>query len=253
MQVHLRWITPHAESTIAEIARVSSPVNQYNPDYVRLIKYLIKNKHWSPFEMANATFEIVTSRAIAQQILRHRSFSFQEFSQRYADVVDIESVELRQQATKNRQSSTDIINPVIETIHHERIWDSYHTVYANKAVENHMKASISLYNKLIAAGVAKESARFVLPLATQTRLYMNGSIRSWIHYLDLRMDIHAQKEHRQVAQQIELILRQQLPTIFAALDTIKREKEINDQLVRMLKDYQITDTQLLEQMLSAPT
>lgn len=250
MTVTLKWITPQAESIIAYIARVSNPANQSNPNYEKLIGYLIKNKHWSPFEMANATFEITTSMAIAEQMLRHRSFSFQKFSGRYAPMESIQPVEMRIQAIKNRQSSEDVFNPVIQTIQHERDWDSSYNIYADEAIRKHMEQSMFLYHKLLNANVAREQARMVLPLATSTTLYMNGTIRSWIHYLQLRNDEHAQKEHRLIAQQIEKILRAELPTIFAALDGIKRDEENNRLLLELLHDHSVSDATFLEMLLT---
>ncbi len=190
------------EELIVYCARVSNPSNQMNMESApKLIKYLIKNKHWSPFEMVNVCFEIVTSRAIAAQILRHRSFSFQEFSQRYAQALSVEPIELRKQALSNRQSSTDIISD--ESI--------------NQKIEDHINDSLLLYNELIDNGVAKETARMVLPLTTQTTMYMNGSLRSWIHYLDVRAHEHTQKEHRDIAYDIKSVLALEFPNVFEAL------------------------------------
>jgi len=175
-------------------ARVSSPDNRLNHETApKLLEYLIDSKHWSPFEMVSMAFEIETSRAIAQQLLRHRSFSFQEFSQRYAEVTELEPVELRYQAKKNRQSSTDVC-------------DCPELV---KEVNNHLHASAELYRRLLRYGIAKESARFVLPLTAQTTLIMHGTLRSWIHFLDQRCDEHAQKE----VQLIALEIRKQLTTV----------------------------------------
>ena len=191
-------LTP--EQLIVYIARVSNPSNQLNHETAdKLINFMITHKHWSPFEMVDMTVEIVTSRAIAQQILRHRSFSFQEFSQRYAAVLDMEPVQIRKQAQKNRQSSEEVFNPHLEygfekDLHDRRIYTD-----ADKAIKNHIKESEDLYNALIKAGAAKECARMVLPLTTQTKIYMKGSIRSWIHYLMIRCDEHVQLEHREIA------------------------------------------------------
>lgn len=194
----------NAEELIVYCARVSNPSNQMNMETApKLIKYLITNKHWSPFEMVNVCVEIVTSRAIAAQILRHRSFSFQEFSQRYSKALDIEPVEIRKQAITNRQSST------------EKILDEK----LNKKIDNHLDLSISLYEELIQNGVSKETARMILPLTTQTTLYMNGSLRSWIHYLDVRAHEHTQKEHRDIAYAIQDILKIEFPNIFEALSS----------------------------------
>lgn len=246
MTVVLKWITPDAENIIAQIARVSNPANQYNPSYTGLIKYLIKNKHWSPFEMANATFEITTSIVIAEQMLRHRSFSFQKFSGRYAAMESIQPVEIRRQAIKNRQSSEEVFDPVIQTILDGTGEYQYR---ASTEVRKHMEQSMFLYGRLLNAGVAREQARMVLPLATSTTFYMNGTIRSWIHYLQLRNDAHAQKEHQLIAQQIESILRQHIPVIFTALDLIKQEEENERLLLSLLAQYSVTNDQLLEMLL----
>lgn len=194
------------ESLIVYIARVSNPSNQMNHETAdKLIAYLVKNKHWSPFEMVDMTVEIVTSRAIAQQILRHRSFSFQEFSQRYAVATEMEPVQLRKQADKNRQSSTEIFNPML---------DGFFTqVTADKAIDDAVKHCEDVYKRLLDAGVAKECARMVLPLTTQTKIYMKGSVRSWIHYLQIRCDEHTQLEHREIALAIMEIFKTQFPNI----------------------------------------
>ncbi len=198
-----------AEELIVYIARVSNPSNQLNKDTSeKLIAYLVKNRHWSPFEMVDMTVEIVTSRAIAQQILRHRSFSFQEFSQRYAKVTEIEPIQLRKQAEKNRQSSSDTFDP---TLGHEE-------ETASEVIKTHLDASQELYTVLIAHGVAKECARMVLPLSTQTRIYMKGSVRSWIHYLQIRCDEHTQLEHREIANLIRDIFSEEFPAISNALE-----------------------------------
>ncbi len=192
-----------AEELIAYCARVSNPSNQDNKQTApRLLKFLIKHKHWSPFEMVDMTVEIKTSRAIAAQILRHRSFSFQEFSQRYSQATDIEPIELRKQAESNRQSSEDVIDePVI-----------------NNVVKHSIDTALMTYEKLITQGVAKEQARMVLPLATQTTMYMKGSIRSWVHYIDLRTEQNTQKEHRLIAEECKNILVANLPTVAEALE-----------------------------------
>lgn len=204
------------EELIVYTARVSNPGNQNNSDTsAKLIAYLVKNKHWSPFEMASMTVEIVTSRAIAQQILRHRSFSFQEFYQRYAEVTEMESVQIRKQADKNRQSSTDVFDPEVEI---DFDIDANTCFFpASKAIKNHLEKSQTLYKALIKAGVAKECARMVLPLTTQTTIYMQGSVRSWIHYLQIRCDEHVQLEHRQIAECIRLIFMERFPNIAEAL------------------------------------
>lgn len=196
-----------AEELIVYVARVSNPSNQLNTQTAhKLIAYMVKNKHWSPFEMVDMTVEIVTSRGIAQQILRHRSFSFQEFSQRYAEVTDFEPVQLRKTGAKNRQSSLEICNPTLMN------------GLASRVVEAHLKASEKLYVDLLEAGVAKECARFVLPITTQTKIYMKGSVRSWIHYLQIRTDEHCQLEHRQVAMEILEIFKANFPEISKALE-----------------------------------
>lgn len=191
------------EALIIFKAKVSNPEKQSDQStYARLAKFLIESKHWSPFEMVSFCVEIETSRAIAQQILRHRSFSFQEFSQRYSAVTEIEPVELRMQAEKNRQSSTHVLN------------SKSLNALRDKAIE-HCR---SVYNELLHQGVAKESARFVLPLCTQTTMYMHGTVRSWIHYLEKRVDEHAQKEHQLIAMEIQKIFIKQFPNVAKALD-----------------------------------
>ncbi len=192
------------EGLIAYTARVSSP-HQDNPDYVRLLHYLIKHKHWSPFEMVDMTVEIVTSRAIAAQILRHRSFVFQEFSQRYAEVAEFETYEARRQDTKNRQNSIDDLSDEVK----ERFLEQ------QKAVQS---LAYTLYREALANGVAKEQARFLLPLSTQTRLYMKGNLRSWIHYIELRgLTPGTQKEHREIVMEIYYIFGCNFPIITQAL------------------------------------
>lgn len=203
------------EQVIAYVARVSNPSNQMNNETAdKLIGYMIRNKHWSPFEMVDMTIEIETSRAIAAQILRHRSFSFQEFSQRYAEVIDMEDVQIRKQATSNRQSSTEEFDPEISTdTGMDFVKDK-----ASLAISDHLQYSQNLYKALLEAGVAKECARMVLPLTTQTKIYMKGSIRSWIHYLQIRCDAHAQLEHRQIALEIrDYIFLRFFPDISKAL------------------------------------
>lgn len=197
-------LTP--EQLIVYIARVSNPSNQLNHGTAdKLLAYLTKMKHWSPFEMVDMTVEIVTSRAIAQQILRHRSFSFQEFSQRYAKALEMEPVQLRLQAEKNRQSSTDVTDPILDS-------SSYYGP-ASVIIKQHLDDCQQLYNELLEKGVAKECARMVLPLTTQTRIYMKGSIRSWIHYLQIRCDEHVQLEHREIALAIRDIFAAEFPNI----------------------------------------
>lgn len=206
-------LTP--EQLIVYIARVSNPSNQMNTETIdKLLGYLIKNKHWSPFEMVDMCVEIVTSRGIAQQILRHRSFSFQEFSQRYAEVTEFEPIQLRKQADKNRQSSTEAFDPIIDV----SMYNEYENeMSSSQLIQNHIDYSEGLYKQLLSKGVAKECARFVLPLTTQTKIYMKGSIRSWIHYLQIRLDEHTQLEHRQIAQQIQHIFVNQFPNISKSL------------------------------------
>lgn len=193
------------EQLIVYVARVSNPANQMNSETApKLIAYLVKNKHWSPFEMADMTVEIITSRGIAQQILRHRSFSFQEFSQRYAKVTEMEPVQLRYQADKNRQSSSDALS-------------GEDLDYFSKLVGDHNLRAQHLYEEMLHKGVAKESARFVLPITTQTKIYMKGSVRSWIHYLQIRCDQHTQQEHREIANAIAVIFRHYFPATAEAL------------------------------------
>ena len=208
MNVKLISLTqPHDESMncedlIAYCARVSNPSNQNNTATApNLLKYLIKHKHWSPFEMASMTLEIKTSRAIAAQILRHRSFSFQEFSQRYSVAQDLEEVQLRKQAEKNRQSSTD----------------EFTDGFFSAKVREHLAKSVSLYSQAIEMGVAKESARLLLPLTTETTMYMSGTIRSWVHYIDLRSQEDTQKEHRDIAEGCRDIFVEHFPNISIAL------------------------------------
>ena len=200
----LVWITPEAERLIGKIARVSNPKNENNPDVTKLLKYLIKHKHWSPFEMASMCVEINTTRAIAPQILRHRSFSFQEFSQRYAVALDLDMPDLRRQDTKNRQNSIDDL-------------DSETTAFIQGKIDDHFRDARELYEYILSKGIAKECARSVLPLNTTTRLYMSGTIRSWLHYVDLRGDNGTQREHMSIARSVGDILADELPTISAAM------------------------------------
>ena len=191
-----------AEELISYCARVSNPSNQMNMDSsAKLLSYLIKHNHWSPFEMVDMTVAIVTRRSIAAQILRHRSFSFQEFSQRYSTATDVQQIELRKQGKTNRQSSEEII--LDSTL--------------SKMVDNHLEKSKELYQYLIDEGVSRETARDVLPLATETTMYMKGSMRSWIHYLDLRCSQDTQLEHRHIADNIKDIFKENFPNIFLAL------------------------------------
>jgi len=199
-------ITPNAEDLIAYMARVSNPSNQSNTQTsAKLIKYLIDHQHWSPFEMVNMCVSIETTRSIAAQILRHRSFSFQEFSQRYATVEKTASIpQLRRQDTKNRQNSIDDLDDVLKKNYQFRIGSLYSDCYG-------------LSKELVAAGVAKECAREVLPMAAPTKLYMNGTIRSWIHYCQLRRGNGTQLEHRMIAEDAYKLLQQHLPNVCAAL------------------------------------
>lgn len=219
MKVALKSITPNAEQTIVEIARVSSSRTDKTAEPAGLLNYLIKHKHWSPFEHGSATFEIECSKAIGIQLIRHRSFTFQEFSQRYQDVGKIsdegmfEPVELRRQATNNRQSSEEVFSPLLGAYAGE-----YSHLKADQAVFDFLEQAEQLYSSLLAAGVAREQARLVLPLATKTRIYMTGTIRSWIHFLELRDDSHAQKEAQMIAKGIKTILIQELPVISKALN-----------------------------------
>ena len=203
-------ITPDAEKQIVYMARVSNPSNQANTETSpRLIRYLIKHKHWSPFEMASMQVEVNTTRAVAAQVLRHRSFSFQEFSQRYSSVDQLGTVglpHLRSQALKNKQASHDDLDPAAVELMEKQITQ----IYAN---------SFDYYEYLLSQGVAKECARSILPLGTPTRLYMSGSIRSWIHYIQIRAGIETQLEHRLIAEAIKDIFEEQLPNVYEAAFT----------------------------------
>lgn len=196
-----------AEDIIVYCARVSNPNNQLNVDTgVKLLNYCIKHGHWSIFEQADMTVEIKTSRAIAAQILRHKTFSFQEFSQRYAEIQEFEDIELRMQGKTNRQVGEEVVNPYLP-----------YDKLASQAIDNHIQSSKTLYNELIEAGVAKECARMVLPLNVQTTLYMKGTVRSWIHYLQLRTKEDTQKEHRLIAEQIKNIFKIEFPIIYGSI------------------------------------
>ena len=208
MKVNLVTVTPDAEKQMGYIARVSNPQNQTNPVVAGLLGYCIKHGHWSVFEQAHMTVEIETTRGIAAQILRHRSFTFQEFSQRYANtnlLGEIEVPDLRSQDLKNRQNSNDDI-PEEQT---KRLQDQ---------IKRYFAEGIDLYNELIREGVAKECARFVLPLATPTRIYMTGSVRSWIHYIDLRSAHGTQKEHMDIVKEIRDIFKREFPVCTNALN-----------------------------------
>lgn len=230
MKVNLKTITPNAEINIVEIARVSSNRQNKSEKPEGLINYLINNKHWSPFQHSYITFEIVTSKAIGIQLLRHLSFTFQEFSQRYAKVEKIESIEFRLQAEKNRQSSTEIvgyIQQITDTAYptngfcfdlDEAFDDSgvYHHWLEKVAVN--LEQTLLLYQEGLDLGIAKESARMILPMATQTTIYMTGSTRSWIHFLQIRDEDHAQKEIQLIAKEIKKNLIFELPIISKALN-----------------------------------
>ena len=208
--IKLVSVTPDAEKTMAYIARVSNPSNQDNENYSGLLKYCIKHNHWSVFEQSTMTLEIETTRAIAAQILRHRSFTFQEFSQRYADsnlLGTIQLPKLRKQDKKNRQNSTDDLDPkVIETL--------------NMQMGTLFGSALALYNQMLELGVAKECARMVLPLCTPTRIYMTGSCRSWIHYINLRSAHGTQKEHMDIAEGCRQVFTEQFPAVSEALEWV---------------------------------
>ena len=210
--IKLVSVTPDAEQHMAYVARVSNPNNQGNDKFAGLLKYCIQHGHWSVFEQAFMTVEINTTRGLAAQILRHRSFTFQEFSQRYADTNLLDSVipvpDLRSQDLKNRQNSNDDIP--------QEKKEEYQALIAR-----HFSEAMDLYNALLQEGVAKECARFVLPLATPTRIYMTGSVRSWVHYIDLRSAHGTQKEHMEVAEGVRKIFAEQFPTVAEALDWAK--------------------------------
>jgi len=209
MNVSLVSVSPDAEKHMAYCARVSNPNNQGNENYAGLLRYCIKHQHWSIFEQAFMTLEINTTRGLAAQILRHRSFTFQEFSQRYADTnlldTNIPLPELRRQDTKNRQNSIDDIPEEQSKMLLGRI-------------QNYFNEGLDLYNELLREGIAKECARFVLPLATPTRIYMSGSVRSWVHYIDLRSGHGTQKEHMDIANACKGIFKEQFPTVSEALE-----------------------------------
>tara|TARA_R100000231_G_scaffold1930_2_gene3353 strand:+ start:245 stop:874 length:630 start_codon:yes stop_codon:yes gene_type:complete len=208
MKVKLISVSPDAEQHMAYCARVSNPNNQENEKYAGLLRYCIKHQHWSIFEQAFMTLEINTTRGLAAQILRHRSFTYQEFSQRYADsnlLGNIELPKLRKQDSKNRQNSTDDLDPkIIQSL--------------NMQMGTLFGSSLALYNQMLELGVAKECARFVLPLATPTRLYMSGSVRSWIHYIELRSGHGTQKEHMDIANACKSIFIEQFPVVSEALE-----------------------------------
>ena len=211
MKVSFVNITADPEKTMAYIARVSNPGNQNNENYAGLLRYCIKHQHWSVFEQSSMTLEIETTRGLAAQVLRHRSFTFQEFSQRYADsnlLGKIDLPDLRRQDTKNRQNSIDNLDTeIVEKL--------------NKQMTTLFESSLALYNQMLELGVAKECARFVLPLATPTRLYMTGSCRSWIHYIQLRSAHGTQKEHMDIANACKGLFVQYYPTVAEALEWSK--------------------------------
>jgi thymidylate synthase (FAD) len=208
MSVKLISVTPDAEKMMAYVARVSNPNNQENPNYAKLLGYCIKHNHWSVFEQAFMTLELETTRGVAAQVLRHRSFTYQEFSQRYADssmLADtIPLFDLRRQDTKNRQNSIDDIDP-----HMRQDFEL--------KVQRHFNDAMKLYQEMLGAGIAKECARFVLPLATPTKIYMSGSCRSWIHYINLRTANGTQQEHMDLAEGCKKVFLEQFPTCAEAL------------------------------------
>ena len=210
MNVKLVTVTPDAEKTMGYVARVSNPANQENPNVAGLLKYCAKHQHWSVFEQAFMTLEISTTRAIAQQILRHRSFTYQEFSQRYADSTllgfdKIPLPELRRQDTKNRQNSIDDLDP-------------FDVQNMELQMQTLFDSSMALYDQMLKRGVAKECARNVLPLCVPTKMYMSGSVRSWIHYINLRSANGTQKEHMDVANACKDIFIEQFPIVSEALE-----------------------------------
>ena len=211
MEVKLISVSPDSEKHMAYCARVSNPNNQDNENYAGLLRYCIKHQHWSIFEQAFMTLEINTTRGLAAQILRHRSFTFQEFSQRYADTnlldANIPLPDLRRQDTKNRQNS-------IDDVPEEQI------NFLQERIRQYFNEGMDLYNELLREGIAKECARFVLPLATPTRIYMSGSVRSWVHYIDLRSGHGTQKEHMDIANACKTIFTEQFPTVSEALQWV---------------------------------
>ena len=211
MSVKLISVTPDAEKMMAYVARVSNPNNQENPNYAKLLGYCIKHNHWSVFEQAFMTLELETTRGVAAQVLRHRSFTYQEFSQRYADssmlAETIPLFDLRRQDTKNRQNSIDDIDP-----HMRQDFEL--------KVQRHFDSAMKLYQEMLRSGIAKECARFVLPLATPTKIYMSGSVRSWAHYINLRTANGTQKEHMDLAEGCKKIFIEQFPTCAEALEWI---------------------------------
>ena len=211
MSVKLISVTPDAEKMMAYVARVSNPNNQENPNYAKLLGYCIKHNHWSVFEQAFMTLELETTRGVAAQVLRHRSFTYQEFSQRYADssmlADQVPMFDLRRQDTKNRQNSIDDIDPFVKQEFEIK-------------VRRHFDEAMVLYQSMLDSGIAKECARFVLPLATPTRIYMSGSCRSWIHYINLRTANGTQKEHMDLAEGCKKVFIEQFPTCAEALEWV---------------------------------
>ena len=211
MEVKLISVSPDSEKHMAYCARVSNPNNQDNENYAGLLRYCIKHQHWSIFEQAFMTLEINTTRGLAAQILRHRSFTFQEFSQRYADTNLLDATiplpDLRRQDTKNRQNSIDDI-------------PEKQTKFLQERIRQYFNEGMDLYNELLREGIAKECARFVLPLATPTRIYMSGRVRSWVHYIDLRSGHGTQKEHMDIANACKSIFTEQFPTVSEALQWV---------------------------------
>ena len=224
MDVKLVNITPDAEKTMAYIARVSNPNNQDNEKFAGLLKYCIKHNHWSVFEQSSMTLEIETTRAIAAQILRHRSFTFQEFSQRYADSTKLGEIpipELRRQDEKNRQNSTNDLDEFVK----QKLELQMNTLFSS---------ATALYQQMLEEGVAKECARMVLPLCTPTRIYMTGSCRSWIHYIELRSAHGTQKEHMDIAQACKTVFIEQFPIVSEALEWRNGVVEIQKQIKKEL-------------------
>ena len=209
MSVKLISVTPDAEKMMAYVARVSNPNNQENPNYAKLLGYCIKHNHWSVFEQAFMTLELETTRGVAAQVLRHRSFTYQEFSQRYADssmlADQVPMFDLRRQDNKNRQNSIDDIDPFVKQEFEIKI-------------RRHFDEAMVLYQSMLDSGIAKECARFVLPLATPTRIYMSGSCRSWIHYITLRSANGTQQEHMDIALECKEVFKEQFPVVAEALE-----------------------------------
>ena len=215
MTVQLISVTPDAEKTMAYIARVSNPSNQDNEKFAGLLGYCIKHNHWSVFEQSSMTLEIETNRAIAAQILRHRSFTFQEFSQRYADSTKLGEIPIpdyRRQDTKNRQNSTDDLDPFVKQV-------------IEKQTKTLFSSATALYEQMLSEGVAKECARMVLPLATPTKIYMTGSCRSWIHYINLRSGHGTQKEHMLIANECKEVFVEQFTVVSEALGWLTQEED----------------------------